>query len=70
MQEPDEEHILHGEGGLTYYRFVASYEKDGESWTMTFWATDMLDAEEHVLSMVDTMQLDGQLLSTDNRILN
>lgn len=61
---PDPEHIWTDESGETWFRYVASYDTDEETFSIHFWARDMLDADEHLEWMRATLTLDGQLLST------
>ena len=63
ITEPDPEHNYVDEDGVEWQRYVASYEANGEHWSIQFWARDMEDADEHILGMLESMTLDGQVLS-------
>jgi hypothetical protein len=60
---PDAEHVRKDDFGRTLYRYLLSYEMDGETWGgVDVWAYSMDDAQKRVDAMRATVKLDGQAM--------
>ena len=63
---PDSEHVYHDfrvDRVDTMYRFVATYEFDGDTWEIEIWAHNFSEAKRKLAS-VHTGRIDGQVYNT------
>jgi hypothetical protein len=64
---PDAEHVRKDEFGRPLFRFLLSYEMDGEMWGgVDVWAYSMDDAQRRVDAMRASARLDGQAMRTSS----
>jgi hypothetical protein len=59
---PDAEHVRKDDFGRPMYRYLLSYEMDGETWAGDVWAYSMDDAAKRVDAMRASVKLDGQAM--------
>lgn len=58
---PDAEFKFQDDKGLLWYTYVASFEFGPDTFTFTFWATDIDDAAEKLKALRANAKLDGQV---------
>jgi len=60
---PDAEHVRKDDFGRPMYRYLLSYEMDGDKWTgVHVWAYSWEDAEKRVAAIKASVTLDGQAM--------
>jgi hypothetical protein len=62
---PDAEHVRKDELGRPLYRYLLSYEMDGEWAGLDVWAYSMDDAQRRVDAMRASVKLDGQAIRSE-----
>ncbi|NTH49296.1 hypothetical protein G6K98_32195 [Agrobacterium rhizogenes] len=59
--KPEIEFRTIDDSGRYMYRFLAEYEFDGRTFSMSFWAYDMEDASRRIARMRGSLNLQGQI---------